>query len=148
MTLHIPDLILIAAVVAAAGGAAYLFLLRRLRLLLNERHLKIAEELGALNDAIQALETRLAEHHPVASSNESSQVAIRVASEQSGDSSVEELESTVPEINAAIAAAAIAALGPNVQVKSIKPAGQPATSPWTQQGRVLVQGSHNLRVRR
>ncbi len=49
-----------------------------------------------------------------------------------------------PEIRAAIAAAAVATLGPDAVVKSVKP----ATSSWTQQGRVLVQGGHNLRVQR
>jgi len=49
-----------------------------------------------------------------------------------------------PEIQAVIAAASLAAVGPDAVLKSIKP----ATSPWTQQGRVLVQGGHNLRVRR
>ena len=56
----------------------------------------------------------------------------------------EEGTEIAPEIQAALAAAAVATLGPNAVVHSVKA----ATSPWTQQGRVLVQGGHNLRVQR
>jgi transcriptional regulator with XRE-family HTH domain len=152
MTLHISDLIvigiLVVILVAAASGACYLFLLRRLRSLMAERQLKIAEQLGVLNEAIQALETRLAVHPPAASLNGLAQVEASAGSGQVSGSSVEGSEEPLPEIKAVIAAAAIAALGPNAEVKSIKAAGRPATSPWTQQGRVMVQGSHNLRVQR
>ena len=40
-----------------------MLLLRKLRQIVTERHLKIADQLAALDDAIRALETRLAEHH-------------------------------------------------------------------------------------
>lgn len=148
MTLSVSDLMLIVALVAVASGACYLLLLRRLRLLLAERQLKVAEQLGALNDAIHALETRLAVHAPAVSPDGLPHVEAGAASEQVSELSIEGTEEMAPEIKAAIAAAAVATLGPNAQVKSIKPAGQAATSPWTQQGRVMVQGSHNLRVRR
>lgn len=148
MTLHVSDLIVIVILVAAASGLCYLFLLRRLRSLIRERQLKIAEQLGVLNEAIQTLETRLAVHAAAASLNGLPQVESSAARQQVSESSVEGSEETAPEIKAAIVAAAVATVGPNAEVKSIKPAGRPGTSPWTQQGRVMVQGSHNLRVQR
>jgi hypothetical protein len=51
-----------------------------------------------------------------------------------------------PEIQAAIAAAAIAAAGPNARVRlATLVKSRDKASPWSQQGRVLVQSSHNLR---
>ena len=53
-----------------------------------------------------------------------------------------------PEIQAAIAAAAIALLGRNARIHDARVATPRNTvSPWTQQGRVLVQASHNFRTR-
>jgi hypothetical protein len=52
-------------------------------------------------------------------------------------------ESITGEIRAVIAAAATTVLPKNAAIKSIRT----VPTPWSQQGRVLVQGSHNLRVR-
>jgi hypothetical protein len=53
-----------------------------------------------------------------------------------------------PEINVAIAAAAIAVLGKHARVRSARRVpSSDAVSPYTQQGRVIVQSSHNLRAR-
>ena len=50
-------------------------------------------------------------------------------------------------IQAAIAAAAIAALGNHARVWSARTIpSSDVVSPWTQQGRVIVQSSHNLRT--
>jgi hypothetical protein len=64
--------------------------------------------------------------------------------EASADEADAESGEIAPEIQAAIAAAAVAVLGPNAVLQSVKP----VLSPWSQQGRVMVQGGHNLRVRR
>jgi len=63
VTLHSTDLILVLALVAAGCATAYLLLLRKIKQIVAERQLKIADQLGSLDDAIRALETRLAEHH-------------------------------------------------------------------------------------
>ena len=143
MTLHWTDLVLILALVAAGSLCGYLLLLRRLKKIVTERQLKIADQLGSLDEAIRTLETRLAEHHALPAAE------IRAAADVE-TSEQEEFEVTVeagaiaPEIQAVIAAAAVAALGPEAHVRSVKP----AASPWSQQGRVLVQGSHNARAGR
>jgi hypothetical protein len=141
VTLHASDLLLILAMIVGGLAATYLLVLRRITRLANERELKIADQLGALNDAIQTLETRLTEHHTA-----DAREVLEIAAGAEGDSEAEAGESVAvaPEIKAAIAAAAVAALGQNAAVKSVKQ----VSSPWTQQGRMIVQGSHNLRVQR
>ena len=143
MTMHWADLILILAIVGAGCAFGYLILLRRLRQIVTERDLKIADQLGALDDAIRALETRLAEHHIGSELIEAGQ---RTANSNSQDDTqdAEESEGVAPEIQAVIAASAVAALGQDIHIRSMKP----AISSWSQQGRVLVQGSHNARARR
>lgn len=51
-----------------------------------------------------------------------------------------------PEIQVAIAVAAAVAVGPNVRVRGARLVkNRDDASPWSQQGRVFVQASHNLR---
>jgi methylmalonyl-CoA carboxyltransferase large subunit len=54
-----------------------------------------------------------------------------------------------PEIRAVIAAAVAAFLGKKVRIRSAKMMQPPyeQINPWSQQGRVFVQASHNLRLR-
>ena len=142
MTLHWTDLILILALVAVGSAAGYMLMLRKLRQIVADRQLKIADQLAALDDAIRALETRLIEHHTIPVVNDA-QLLAAAKNEQEEIRDAEETEYVAPEIRAVIAAAAVATLGQDAQIRSIKP----AASPWSQQGRVMVQGSHNLRVR-
>jgi F0F1-type ATP synthase membrane subunit b/b' len=149
VTIHGTDLIAIAALVAAGLAVCYLLLVRKLRAVVSERQLNIADQLAALDDAIRSLETRLAEHPAKMAGTELSQVAANGegASADAGASGAEdaseETGEIAPEIQAAIAAATVATLGQSAAVRSVKA----APSAWTQQGRVMVQGGHNLRVR-
>ncbi len=144
MTMHWTDLILVLAFVAAGCTAGYLLLLRKLRQIVAERQLKIADQLGSLDDAIRALETRLAEHHVQSVTRELRGASIVEAGEFEEIQAAGESGMIAPEIQAVIAAATVAALGPEAHVRSAKP----VASPWSQQGRVLVQGSHNARAGR
>jgi len=135
------DLIAITLLISAVSALCCGFLWWRVRVLISERQLKIADQIGALDSAIRAVETRLAEHQLVPPTN--SHHAMSVA-EVAEDESADQDAQIDPEIQAVIAAAALAAAGPDAVVRSVKA----VTSPWTQQGRVLVQGGHNLRVRR
>ena len=143
MTMRWTDLILVLVLVGAGCAIGYFALLRKLRQVVAERHLKIAEQLAALDDAIRTLESRLAEHH---AASELMAAAQSVAPSSSPDDprEAEESEALAPDIQAVIAAAAVATLGQDIHIRSTKP----ATSSWSQQGRVLVQGSHNARARR
>lgn len=143
MTIHLADLILILALVGACCAVSYLLLLHKLRQTVNERHLQIADQLAALDDAIRAIETRLAEHHAASELIQAAQATANSTS-QEDTQDAEESEAVAPVIQAVITAAAATALGQDVQIRSMKP----ATSSWSQQGRVLVQGSHNARARR
>lgn len=141
MAMHGTDLIAIAILVTAGSALGYALVWWRLRAFITERQLKIADEIGALDNAIRAMETRLAEHQAVPFKESQPAVEIRETAESEP---VDRTSEIAPEIQAVIAAAAVATLGSAAVVRSVKP----ATSPWTQQGRVLVHGGHNLRVRR
>lgn len=149
MRIPATDLIVIMALLAAGFVACYLLLLRKLRSVITDRQLKLADQLGTLDDAIRALETRLSEHQARLAAGELSRVLATAQNapvepaETEAAEPGEEAGEITPEIQAAIAAAAVATLGQNAVVQSVKA----APSPWTQQGRVMVQGGHNLRVR-
>jgi hypothetical protein len=140
VTLHWTDLILVLAFVAAGCTGGHLLLLRNLKRIVTERQLNIADQLGALDDAIRALETRLAEDHAPSAAGQSTVQA----REFEQTLAARESDAIAPEIQAVIAAATVASLGQDAHVRSVKP----AASPWSQQGRVLVQGSHNARAGR
>jgi len=145
VTLHSTDLILVLALVAAGCATAYLLLLRKIKQIVAERQLKIADQLGSLDDAIRALETRLAEHHLHLETPELRESTSTVLAGEPEEMQCEgEFEAIAPEIHAVIAAATVAAVGPAAHVRAVKP----VASPWSQQGRVLVQGSHNARAGR
>ena len=150
MTLRGIDLIVITVAIVGSFAGCYALLLRKLHVMLEDRQSNLADQKEKHDGAIRALETRLAEHQLQASALERSRGASNLGNsgkvEEDGTPADrgEEGSEIAPEIQAALAAAAVATLGPNAVVHSIKA----ATSPWTQQGRVLVQGGHNLRVQR
>ena len=61
-----------------------------------------------------------------------------------------ESEEITPEMLVVMAAAVTAFLGKKVRIRSAKMLQSPyeVVNPWSQQGRVFVQASHNLRPRR
>jgi hypothetical protein len=138
MTMHGTDLVLMLLLVVAGCAGCYLLLVRKLEQIVTERDLKIADQLGALDAAIQAVETRLAEHRAAgAAENQAAPAALRNDEAQSGSGSI------AGDIKAVVAAAAGAVLRKNIAIKSIRA----IPTPWSQQGRVIVLGSHNLRAR-
>lgn len=147
MTLHGTDLIAIAVLIAAGFATCYGLFLRKLRATLTDRQMKIADQIAVLDGAIRVLEQRLADQRSLLEQPRAvAAFENRNTAEQVGtsDESGSEESQIAPQIQAAVAAAAVAVAGPNAIVQSVKP----VTSPWTQQGRVLVQGGHNLRVQR
>jgi hypothetical protein len=150
LTLHGTDLIVIAAMIVAGVAACHGLLLMKLRVILADRQMRAADQLGKLDEAIRALETRLAQRPVQAAALEQSEDAQNRGkqAEAGGDSASEnardESSEIAPEVQAAIAAVAVAIVGHGAVVNSVKA----VASPWTQQGRVMVQGGHNLRVQR
>ena len=139
MTLHATDLVLMALFVVVGCAVSYSIFERKLRQFVAERDLKIADQMGALDAAIQALETRLAEYRAAGSAAENEPAPVKIT----GDDAHAESAPIAGEIKAVVAAAAGAVLRKNIAIKSIRA----VPTPWLQQGRVLVMGSHNLRVR-
>jgi hypothetical protein len=152
------DLALVVAIVVAGCGASYFLLLGKLRRTLVENQREMEHRLAMLTEAIRAgtplasesatdaltsaeIESEAAVVLAVAAPNKDDQRAERHAQE------IRQQEEIAPEIQVAIAAAAIAALGNHARVRSARriPSSD-VVSPWTQQGRVIVQSSHNLRT--
>jgi hypothetical protein len=149
--LHWADAVVMLAIVATGCAASYLLVLRAVRRSVFEHQREIDRRLASLTEVIALLETRLAE--PETSTDSLS--AEEIEAQSGGASAPPSLrpearlkpEEIPPEIQVAIAAAAIAVLGPDAHVRSARVVRN-AVSPWSQQGRVSVQSSHNLRVRR
>jgi hypothetical protein len=161
LTLHWPDLALIAAIVIAGGGATYFLLQSTMRRMVAENRREMERRLAALTDAItmqepgssatDALSATEMEAEPPGG-EELAQVDADVATTSQswgpGERESRQQEEEIPaEIQVAIAAAAIAAFGNHARVRSARriPSSN-VVSPWTQQGRVIVQSSHNLRT--
>jgi methylmalonyl-CoA carboxyltransferase large subunit len=108
---------------------------------LSERQLATERQLSELAAAFKALEARVAEFaRPAALAAAAPAVAAPAAASQ-GKGNV------TPDILVVIAAAVTAFLGKKVRIRSAKMLQSPyeLVNPWSQQGRVFVQASHNLR---
>jgi len=102
-------------------------------------------EIAAIWSRVQAVEMRLETLRRAASPQPESE-AISAAAEGAG---MMELAEPKPETLAVITAAATAFLGKAARIRSARlvPAQDDSVSAWSQQGRVIVQTSHNLRSR-
>lgn len=138
------------AIVAAAMAGSWFVSQRRLRKAMQQCRREWEQQVSALDEAIRGLEARLAEMR--ASGDASlrpleSGAQISAAEEPGGDEA--ERETAAPEVQAAIAAAAVAFVGENARVRAAaRVQSTEPVSAWSQQGRVTVQTSHNLRPSR
>lgn len=162
MTLHWTDIALFVAIAVAGGGTIYVLLLRRFERMFAARHRDMERRLAALTEAITMREPLLSEIVPATDvlGTAEIEVAPRPGQEEmplhsaellvaakSESADHEELD-LPPEIQVAITAAAMAAFGNHARVRSARRVpSSDMVSPWTQQGRVIVQSSHNLRTR-
>ena len=140
----------VAAIVVSAlaliAGVLCTAMMRRLECRAGERQRLLEEQVAEMADALELVEARLTEIHSAWAASQP--VPGEPEATAAGDVVTGEGEEPAiePEIQAAIVAAAIAAAGPNARVRSatlLK--SRDKASPWSQQGRVLVQSSHNLR---
>jgi hypothetical protein len=105
-------------------------------------------QLNAMATTVKALQARVAElGRQQAARAVVGEVAVITASAETA--SQPKQAQTKPEIVAALTAAATAFLGKKAKVRSAQllPAPQDQAGAWAQQGRVIVQTSHNLRQR-
>ena len=148
MELHWTDFALLLAIVVIGCAVTFVILRRSMQRSVSNAQAEIQKNLLALSGALHELEIRLAELRSV--------VAAGSGPEADAEASPEKIETQKPEepvsphILATITAAATAFLGRHVHIRSLRSlsSSQQTVSPWTQQGRVSVQASHNLRARR
>lgn len=148
MTLHWADLAWTLAIVIAGCAASYFLLLRRLEQTASEDRRAMEGRLRALTEAVAMLDARLAEPGSASDALDAGEIESEGIAGIAAKPVVKEEQSIAPEIQVAIAAAAVALLGRSARVRSARMiAPHDVVSPWSQQGRVSVQASHNLRSR-
>lgn len=162
MILHWIDIALVVVIAAAGSATIYFLLLHRLQRVFAASHREMEHRLAALAQAINMREPASdevipetdvlgsAELEPLPATPVENMQPPFVESRPAAESdAADHDEAHIPtEVQVAITAAAVAAFGNHARVRSARRV--PSTdvvSPWTQQGRVIVQSSHNLRIR-
>ena len=145
---------MLAGLLMGGCAATYFVMLNRLRRMLAENQRESERRLAALTEAIRGRigdstdpATEAMSTGELDAQSERSALQGIATSRVDGPAPVPEEAEIPPPIQAAIAAAAIAMLGNHARVRSARriPSSD-VVSPWTQQGRVIVQSSHNLRT--
>jgi hypothetical protein len=150
VTLHWTDIAVLLAVVLAGCALTYVVLQRLIRRSISNEQAQIQKKLIALTGTLHSLEACVAEMRDSAAEavpaleTEAGQADLATETRIESDS-----EQVAAEILATITAATAAFLGRPAHIRSVTPlSAQQAVSPWSQQGRVFVQASHNLRPKR
>ena len=141
MGLNLADFAVIAVLVVAGCGLSFVGMWLTLRQTVDAQKRSIDGQLSQLADAVKALEARLGESAAV--------VAAPAAPVVATAPTVPEKEEITPEMLVVIAAAVTAFLGKKVLIRSAKMLHSTSgiQNPWSQQGRALIQASHNLRLK-
>jgi len=142
--LHWTDWAVVTVLAAAGCAAIYAGLMRAMRRAATERQRETERQMNALATTVKALQARVAELSRLQATQEG-EVASVTAVESEASRKKEPMK---PEIVAALTAAATAFLGKKARIRSahLVPAAQDSAGAWAQQGRVIVQTSHNLRT--
>ena len=156
MTFSWADLVFIVAIVVAGGAIGHALAMRRLRHQMAKSHSEMNRRLQALTEAFSMAEPGLPENLDAIDAPEeiATEPALPLPSRPlprialKTEPAQKESEDIAPEMRAAVAAAVFAAVGRQARILSMRRVPSRGTvSPWTQQGRVLVQSSHNLPLR-
>ena len=149
MTVNFLDFVLMAVLVVVGCALTYVGLWLALRSDALARQKATDAQLGELARALKALEVRI-EKLTERPSTPSPVVAPVVAPAAVVAEAPRRNAEAAPDILVVLAAAVTAFLGKRVRVRSAKQLQSPyeIVNPWSQQGRVVVQASHNLRLRR
>jgi methylmalonyl-CoA carboxyltransferase 12S subunit len=142
----IANVLTIVALIVASLLISYLTAQHALKQARDHAREQLELRLGGLTHAIAELEARVAEltRPPMAPVQPKQPLANAAAQSQA------EPDDEVPaEVLILITAAVTSFLGKKVRVRSAKMLQSPyeIVNPWAQQGRVIVQASHNLQVR-
>lgn len=146
--MHWTDLAIAALTVGAGCAAIYAELARVIRRAVSGQEQENARQLKTLSAKVNDLEAQIAELRgsPDAKTGHSELPAVSGGARNATGAQSERLK---PETLVAITAAATAILGKKARVRSVQtlPVAQDNSGAWAQQGRVIVQTSHNLRPR-
>ena len=149
MRLHGTDWAVMTVIAGAGCVAIYAGLERAMRRAVRERQRDMERQLNAMATTMKALQARVAElsRLQAARVQEAEVAVIATPAEIAGQP---KLAQTTPEIVAALTAAATAFLGKKARVRSaqlLPNTQQDSAGAWAQQGRMIVQTSHNPRQR-
>jgi methylmalonyl-CoA carboxyltransferase large subunit len=149
MVLTFADLMIVAALVVLGSLVAYFSLQRALRRIASELRQSTEDRVRILANAVSGLEKQVAELILAAPHISTARASAMAVLAEEAVSQHEKAEAVTPEILVVIAAAVTAFLGKKVRIRSAKVLQSPyeIVNPWSQQGRVFVQASHNLRSR-
>ena len=152
MTFTGADLMTAVALVAAGCLLAYVILRSEFRRTVSELQQMTERQLGALTVTLRDLETRVAalsQPPAIGPAAPAFAAAKAEASAPATERAIHPEDEVTPEMLVVIAAAVTAFLGKKVRIRSAKRLQSPyeIVNPWSQQGRVRVQASHNLRSR-
>jgi hypothetical protein len=139
----------VTVLVAAGWAVAYAVFRRTLRRTLAQRQPETERQIRSLAAAVESLQAKVAE---LSKTQELQPIVVTEFDWEASAATAEESappdeEDVTAEMMAVIAASATAFLGKKVRILSAKLLQSPAegVNAWSQQGRVFVQASHNLR---
>jgi hypothetical protein len=133
----------VAGIVALVSAGLCFVALRKFQQMFRQEQRLLQEQMALLDDAVRMIGTQVAEIQPPFTTAVSDAPAAEEAEGESIDPAI------APEIQATIAAAAVVAAGQSVRLRSARLVkARESASAWSQQGRVLVQSSHNVRAPR
>jgi methylmalonyl-CoA carboxyltransferase large subunit len=159
VALTFADLVIVAVLVALGCVVTYVSMQRKLRRIVVELQQSSRQQLDALTQTLKAVEERVAELKrpaavppvvaPISAPAAKGTAAAPPPIKEAAPPKQEMPEEVTPEMLVVIAAAVTAFLGKKVRIGSAKMLQSPyeIVNPWSQQGRVFVQASHNLRSR-
>lgn len=150
MALTFADLIIVAVLVGMGCVVTYVSLQRALRRMVSDLRQSTEHRLGALANNLSAVEKRVEELSLPGSARPTAKAeTVPAVAKEAVHGEKETAEEVTSEMLVVIAAAVTAFLGKKVRIRSAKMLQSPyeIVNPWSQQGRVFVQASHNLRSR-
>ena len=151
MALNLSNLLVAVVLVGVGCILTYAGMQRALKRAVSELQLKTEQKLAEVTEALRVLELRAEPRTPVAMPAAASAAQAKVDEVAAATTAVpaESHEAVTPEMLVVIAAAVTTFLGKKVRIRSAKMLQSPyeIVNPWSQQGRVFVQASHNLRSR-
>lgn len=145
MKIHWAEFGAAGVLVGAACVAVFAEVQRSMRRAGQEQQTSTDRQMAAMTTTIKALQTRVAELSRLTAERAGEIAPIEDSAEASN---VQANDPMKPEMLAIITAAATAFVGKTARIRSAKLVPvHDSVSAWSQQGRMIVQTSHNLRTR-